>query len=154
MLMVAYKLIEPLFNDGLSVTAGDANHWNMELLPIAYGVYAPGPFRKGDIVMTTPAAQKKYPNLPQGPMLVMEEPNPEEETVSLFCFDLYRQHPEVRSLPPSILRPYAGEPQSSSYLVLKEVASALERGDSLQELNQRIGAALTYPLSRFFDGQE
>lgn len=128
--------------------------WQMELLPIAYGVYAPGPFRKGDIVMTTPAAQKKYPNLPQSLMLVMEEQNPEGETVSVFCFDLYRQHPEIRSLHLSILQPYAGEPQSSSYLVLKEVASALERGDSLQELNQRIGAALTNPLSHFFGRKE
>ena len=87
-------------------------------------------------------------------MLLMEEPGPEAETVSLFCFDLYRQRPEIRRLHPSILRPYAGETQSSSCLVLKEVASALERGDSLQELSRRIGAALTYPLRRFFDGQE
>ena len=128
--------------------------WHMEHLPIAYGVYAPGPFRRGDILMPTPSAIKKYPNLPQGPMLMMEEPAPEEETVTLFCFDLYRQHPEIRSLHPSILRPYAGETQSSSCLVLKEVASALERGDSLHELSHRLGAALTYPLRRFFDGQE
>lgn len=128
--------------------------WHMEHLPIAYGVYAPGPFRKGDIVMTTPAAQKKYPNLPQGPMLVMEEPNPEEETVSLFCFDLYRQHPEIRNLHPSILQPYAGGTQSSSCLVLKEVASALERGDSITALNQRIGAALTYNVGIFFSRKE
>ena len=128
--------------------------WQMELLPIAREVYAPGSFHKGDILMPTPAAQKKDTNLPQGPMLLMEEPSPEEDTVSLFCFDLYRQHPEIRRLHPSILRPYAGETQSSSCLVLKEVASALERGDSLQELSRRIGAALTYPLKRFFDGQE
>ena len=125
--------------------------WHMELLPIAYGVYAPGPFHRGDILMPTPAAQKKYPHLPQGPMLLIEEPNPEEETVSLFCFDLYRQHPVVRSLNPKILQPFAGESRSSSYLMLKEVAHAHERGDSMQELNQRIGEALTFPLRRCFD---
>ena len=128
--------------------------WHMEHLPIAYGVYAPGPVSKGDIVITTPVAQKKYPNLPQSPMLVMEEPNPEEETVSLFCFDLYRQHPEIRNLHPSILQPYAGGTQSSSCLVLKEVASALERGDSITALNQRIGAALTYNVGIFFSRKE
>ena len=128
--------------------------WHMERLPIAYGVYAPGPFHKGDIVMTTPAAQKKYPNLPQGPMLLMEEPNLEEETVPLFCFDLYRQHPEIRSLHPKILQMYTGGVQDSSRLLLQEVGSALERGDSLQELSRRIGTALTFPLRRFFDRKE
>lgn len=128
--------------------------WQMELLPIAYEVYAPGPFHRGDILMPTPAAQKKYPNLPQGPMLVMEEPNLEEETVSLFCFDLYRQHPEIRNLHPSILQPYAGGAQDSSFLLLKEVASALERGDSITVLNQRIGAALTYNVGIFFSRKE
>lgn len=128
--------------------------WNMELLPTAYGVYVPGPFHKGDILMPTPAAQKKYPHLPQGPMLVMEEPNLEEEAIALFCFDLYRQHPVIWNLHPSILQPYAGGAQNSSCLLLKEVASALERGDALRELNHRIGAALTYPLCRFFGEKE
>lgn len=128
--------------------------WHMDHLPIAYEVYKPGSFHKGDILMPTPSAQKKYPNLPQGPMLLMEEPNLEENAVFLFCFDLYRQHPEIRCLHPSILQRYAGETQSSSYLIVKEIASALKRGDSLKALNQRIGAALTYYADVFFPKQE
>ena len=128
--------------------------WHLEQLPIAHELYVPAAFHKGDILMPTPAAQKKYPNLPHGPMLLMEEPNLEKETVSLFCFDLYRQHPEIRNLHLSILQPFVGENQSTSYLILKEIASALERGDSLTLLNQRIGAALTYYADIFFSKEK
>ena len=124
--------------------------WHMEMLPMAEALYAPAPFKKGDILGVGPGLHKKYPNLPQGPMLVMEEPNPEQETLCVFCFDPYTQHPELQELHQKLLCKDAYNTQSSAYLMLKEVASALERGDSLATLNQRIGAALTFPVERFF----
>ena len=124
--------------------------WHMELLPTAEALYAPAPFKKGDILGLKPGLHKKYPKLPQGPMLVMEEPNPEQETLCVFCFDLYAQHPELLELHPKLLHKYEAINQSSDYLILKEVASALERGYSLATLNQRIGAAITFPVERFF----
>ena len=124
--------------------------WCLDNIPIGEVLYAPIPFRKGDILEIIPEAIGKLPNMPKGPLLLMDDPNPEWDSLYVFCFDDTDCTPPWRSVNPQHLKRYEGSRQSLAYRILREISSALLNGDSLRKLNLRLGAALTYCIKGHF----
>ena len=114
-------------------------------LPKVDAWYQSFPLRQWEILTIKPEAAQTFEELSSRPLLLTKKPQPGEGAFIYSVGDA-KTKPRMDYIDSKYLCRYTGSKTTPDYLLLREIAEAMEHRESMYELNQRIGAALTYPL--------
>ena len=120
-------------------------------LPKVDAWYQSIPLRQWEILRIQPGAKQQFGELSNLPLLLTNKPQPGEGAF-VYSVGGAETKPRIDCIDPKYLCRYTGSKTTTSYLLLREIAEAMEHKASMYELNQRIGAALTYPFAVMLNG--